>query len=151
MDNLQLENFLKNIAPPAEVKTGKQFAEALVPADALHELASTLKDSKETLFDFLFCITGVDFGQNLGVVYHLRSTMHGHSIVLKVMCADKNNPVLPTVSGLWKSAEFFENEVFDLLGIRFSNHPFPRRLFLEEDAGFPLRKDYTDNINIVTK
>jgi NADH:ubiquinone oxidoreductase subunit C len=151
MDNLQLESFVKNLIPLAEIKAGKQFTEAIIPPGSLHELAKNLRDSKETLFDFLFCLTGVDFGANLGVVYHLRSTEHEHSIVLKAMCSDRNSPKLDSVSDIWRTAEFLENEVYDLLGIHFTNHPKPRRLFLEEKDGFPLRKDFTDTINIVTK
>lgn len=151
MDNLQLEAFVKNLVPEAEIKVGKQFTEATVPAAAFHALAKKLKDSKETLFDFLVCLTGVDFGQNLGVVYHLRSSEHQHTLVLKTLCSDRQNASLDTVSDLWISAEFLENEVYDLLGIQFKNHPHPRRLFLEETDGFPLRKDFTDNINIVSK
>jgi NADH-quinone oxidoreductase subunit C len=151
MDNLQLENFVRNLVPQADIKVGKQFTEAIIPSGSLRELAKNLRDSKETLFDFLFCLTGVDFGQNLGVVYHLRSTEHEHSLVLKAMCADRNSPQLSTVSDIWITAEFLENEVYDLLGIQFTNHPRPRRLFLEETDGFPLRRDFTDNINIVSK
>jgi NADH-quinone oxidoreductase subunit C len=151
MDNLQLENFVRNLVPQAEIKAGKQFTEAIIPSDSLHELAKNLRDSEDALFDFLFCLTGVDFGHSLGVVYHLRSTIHNHSIVLKAMTSDRNSPRLDSVSDIWRTAEFFENEIFDLLGIQFTNHPHPRRLFLEEDAGFPLRKDYTDSINIVSK
>lgn len=151
MDNLQLESIVKNLVPAAEVKTGKQFMEAVIPSSSIHELAKSLKESDETAFDFLFCLTGVDFGQNLGVVYHLRSTVHNHTIVLKAMCADRSKPVLDTVSDIWIAAEFYENEVYDLLGIHFTNHPKPRRLFLEENDGFPLRKDFSDTINIVSK
>jgi len=151
MDHLQLEGFIKNRVPDAGIIAGKQFTEATIPAGSLYELAKNLRDSEETLFDFLFCLTGVDFGENLGVVYHLRSTVHNHTLVLKAMCADRIKPELPSFSGLWRTAEFLENEVFDLLGIHFSNHPDPRRLFLEETDGYPLRKDYSDPINIVSK
>jgi len=151
MDHLQLEGFIKNLNPNAEIKSGKQYTEVTVPSESLHEIAKKLRNSEETFFDFLFCLTGVDFGQNLGVVYHLRSTLHNHSIVLKAMCSDRTTPRLDTVSDIWITAEFLENEAFDLLGIQFNNHPKPRRLFLEEKDGFPLRKDYTDTINIVSK
>jgi NADH-quinone oxidoreductase subunit C len=151
MDNLQLENFVRNIDPRAEIKAGKQFTEATIPPDTLHDLAKNLRDSGETLFDFLYCLSGVDFGQNIGVVYHLRSTVHNHSIVLKALCSDRISPRLDSVSDLWRTAEFLENEVHDLLGVQFTNHPKPRRLFMEETDGFPLRKDFTDSINIVSK
>lgn len=151
MDNLQLETFVREIVPQAEIKTGKQFLEVTVTADSLHNLAKKLQGSGDTSFDFLFCLSGVDHGQDLGVVYHLRSTAHNHSLVLKTRCSDRVSPKLPSVSDIWLTAEFLENEVFDLLGIEFENHPHPRRLFLEEGAGFPLRKDFTDSINIVSK
>ncbi len=151
MDNIQIEKFVRQQIPQADIKVGKQFMEVTVPVGSLHELLVTLRDSKETLFDFLFCLTGVDFGQQLGVVYHLRSTVHSHSVVVKAMCGDRVNPALPTVSDIWITAEFLENEVYDLLGIHFSSHPKPRRLFLAEDDGFPLRKDFSDNINVVSK
>ena len=151
MDNLQLENFVREVSPLAEIKAGKQFTEVTVPAETLHDLAKTLRESNETAFDFLFCLTGVDFGENLGVVYHLRSTGHKHSIVLKAICSNRTAPEVGSVSDIWKSAEFLENEVYDLLGITFTNHPKPRRLFLEDTDGFPLRKDFSDPVNIVTK
>lgn len=151
MDNLQLEEFVKKLVPEAEAKQGKQFTEVIVPSDSVHQLILNLKDSKDTSFDFLFCLTGVDFGESLGVVYHFRSTVHNHSIVVKAMCSDRNKPELDSLSDIFKASEFFENEVYDLLGVHFNNHPKPRRLFLEEKDGYPLRKDYTDSINIVTK
>jgi NADH-quinone oxidoreductase subunit C len=151
MDNAQLENSIRIMESLAEIKTGKQFIEVNVNPSSLHKLAQTLRDSDETLFDFLICLTGVDFGQNLGVVYHLRSTIHNHTIVLKALVADRQSPRIDSVSDIWASAEFFENEIFDLLGINFNNHPDPRRLFMEEGYGFPLRKDFSDEKNIVTK
>ena len=72
--------------------------------------------------------------------------------VLKVKTADRENPTLDTVCDIWKTAEFHEREVFDFFGIKFNNHPNLKRLFLTEDwDGFPLRKDYVDEINMVIK
>jgi NADH:ubiquinone oxidoreductase subunit C len=66
-----------------------------------------------------------------------------------VILADKAHPVVPTVSDLWKAAEFYEREVFDLFGIHFENHPDLRRIFLSDDwVGFPLRKDYKDTFTL---
>ena len=84
------------------------------------------------------------------VVYHLESTVHGHKMVLKVKISDRENPAVDTVSDIWKTAEFHEREVYDLFGIKFNNHPDLRRILLEEDwEGYPLRKDYKDEVNIV--
>lgn len=151
MDKLQLVNFIKSLDKDLDVKEGTQFAEINVPSLKLYSLAKLLKVNKETSFDFLFCLTGVDYGQDLGVVYHLRSTIHGHTIVLKTRTSDREHPQIDSVVDLWSTADFNEREVFDLLGIRFTNHPDMRRLFLDSSWGFPLRKDYVDDINIVSK
>jgi NADH:ubiquinone oxidoreductase subunit C len=151
MDKLQLTGFIKSIDPELETKEGKQFAEVNVPASKLYSVAKTLRDSEETSFDFLFCLTGVDYGKDLGVIYHLRSTRHGHAVVLKTVTSDRENPLLDSVSDLWGTADINEREVYDLLGIKFKNHPDLRRLFLDSSWGFPLRKDYVDDVNIVTK
>jgi NADH-quinone oxidoreductase subunit C len=151
MDKIQLVEFIKSIDQDLELKEGKQFIEVAVPQSKLHSLAKQLNEREETRFDFLFCLTGVDYGTDLGVIYHLRSTIHNHTLVLKSRTSDRENPNFDTVSDIWKTADFHEREAFDLLGIRFNNHPDLRRLFLDSSWGFPLRKDYVDNINIVTK
>jgi len=151
MDKPKLGELIRSFDKEAEVKEGKQFVEVNVPASNLYKLAKRLREDENTDFDFLFCLTGVDYGNDLGVVYHIRSSKFNHSVVLKTRISDRNNPTLDSVSDIWKTADFNEREVYDLLGIRFSNHPDLRRLFLDRSWGFPLRKDYVDEINIVTK
>jgi NADH-quinone oxidoreductase subunit C len=151
MDKIQLAEFVKSIDKDLEVKEGRQYTEVTVPASKLYSLAKQLREREETKFDFLFCLSGVDYGADLGVIYHLRSTSYDHTIVLKTRTSDRINPFLDSVSDIWRTAEFHEREVFDLLGIKFTNHPDLRRLFLDSSWGFPLRKDYADDINIVTK
>lgn len=151
MDNIKLAEFVKSIDPELEPVQGKQFTEIALPPQKLHSFAKQLRDLEEAQFNFLFCLTGVDWGQDLGVVYHLRSTVHGHTIVLKVRTSDRVNPNFDSVSDIWMTADFHEREAFDLFGIRFNNHPDLRRLFLDSSWGFPFRKDYVDDINIVTK
>jgi NADH:ubiquinone oxidoreductase subunit C len=151
MDKIQLGEFIKSIDQELEIKEGKQFIEVIVPQSKLHSLAIQLREREETQFDFLFCLTGVDYGTDLGVVYHLRSTILDHTVVLKSRTSDRGNPNFDTVSDIWKTADLHEREAYDLLGIKFNNHPDLRRLFLDSSWGFPLRKDYVDDINIVTK
>jgi NADH:ubiquinone oxidoreductase subunit C len=151
MDKIQLGEFIKSIAGEAEIRDGKQYLEITVPPSVLYKLARKLRENEETQFDFLFCLTGVDWGADLGVIYHMRSTIYNHTVVLKTRISDRENPVLDSVTDIWQTAEFHEREVYDLLGIKFNNHPDLRRLFLDNSWGFPLRKDYVDNINIVTK
>jgi len=151
MDSIQLSEFVKNLDETLIMAEGKQFPEVTVPPAKLHEISLKLRDDERTQFDFLFCLSGVDYKQDLGVVYHLRSTAYGHTIVLKVRTPDRTNPHFETVSDIWQTAEFHEREVFDLLGIRFDNHPDLRRFFLAKNFGYPLRKDFVDDINVVTK
>jgi NADH-quinone oxidoreductase subunit C len=70
---------------------------------------------------------------------------------LKVQLTDRKNPAVDSVTPVWATAEFHEREVFDLFGIRFNNHPNLQRLFLEDDYGYPLRKDFRDEINIIER
>lgn len=151
MDKIQLGEFIKSIDQDLEIKEGKQYLEVTVPPSKLYSLAKNLRDKEEAQFDFLFCLSGVDWGQDLGVVYHLRSTIYDHTIVLKTRTSDREHPQFDSVSDIWKTADFHEREAYDLLGIRFTNHPDLRRLFLDSSWGYPLRKDYVDDINIVTK
>jgi NADH-quinone oxidoreductase subunit C len=151
MDKTQLAEFVKTIDPDIEIKEGRQYTEVTIPLTRFYQVAKKLKENEVICFDYLSCLSGVDYGTDLGAVYHLFSTRHKLGIVLKTRTTDREKPELPTVSDIWKTADFHEREVYDLLGIRFTNHPDLRRLFLDSSWGFPLRKDYADEINIVTK
>ena len=85
------------------------------------------------------------------MVYHINSTKYRHTIVVKTRIDSRENPAVDTLSDIWKTAEFHEREVFDLFGITFRNHPDLRRLFLEDDYGFPLRKDFIDESRMIVK
>ncbi len=131
---------------------GSQFLNVTVPKEELYQICDKLRNTPELDFDYLFCLTGIDYGQELGVIYHLESIQHKHNIVVKVMTDDREHPLLDTVSTIWRTAEFHEMEVFDFFGIRFKGHPNMKRLFLTPQwDGFPLRKDYVDEVNMVTK
>jgi NADH-quinone oxidoreductase subunit C len=151
MDKVQLAGFVTGLAPYATVIQGKEFVEVTVAPEKLHSMAMELKNNKDTACDFLSCLTGMDWKTELGVIYHLRSTIHGHTIVVKVRIADRENPAVDSLCDVWPGAEFHEREAYDLLGIRFNGHPDLRRLFLDSSWGYPLRKDYKDDINIVSK
>lgn len=103
-------------------------------------------------FDYLASITGLDNGPENGtmeVIYHLNSIPFGHSLVLKVMVNREPEggdlPSVPSVSDIWRTADWHEREIYDLLGIRFEGHRDLRRILLPADwEGFPLRKDYRE-------
>ncbi len=151
MTNEELKNKVLSIVPEAELfDEGYQFLNVIVSPDKLYSIARQLKNSEDTRFDFLFCLNGVDWGEYFMVVYHLSSTSLGHTIVLKAKITDRENPAIDTVCDIWATAELHEREAYDLFGIKFNNHPDLRRLFLDDDwKGYPLRKDYVDEVNIV--
>ena len=151
MENSQLAALAATIAPDAQVVQGKQFVEITVSPADLFAVADKLKNNSETAIDMLVSVTGMDYGTDLGTVYHLRSTVNNHMIVLKTRVSDRENPEIDSLCALWPAAEFHEREAYDLLGIRFRNHPDLRRLFLDSTWGFPLRKDYKDDINILAR
>jgi NADH-quinone oxidoreductase subunit C len=122
----------------------------LIRADLIAEVCLELRDNEHTYFDFLSCLSGVDYGADLnrfGVVYHLASIPYKTQLTLKVIKDHDRTkgdlPSFPTVSGVWRTAEWHEREAYDLTGIAFEGHPDLRRILLPDDwEGYPLRKDY---------
>lgn len=121
-------------------------AAAKVPPAALLEVATVCREDAALAFDCLSNLSGVDYPKDgvIQVVYHLFSYRHRHGFVLKVDAA-RDDPVVPSVAGLWSAANWQEREVFDLLGVRFTGHPDLRRILMPEDwPGHPLRKDFVE-------
>ena len=115
----------------------------VVRSDSLPDVARFLKDTEGLDFDFLNFITAVDYYDHFEVVYLLSSLEHNHSLTIKTRCHDRDNPITPSVVGLWQGADFQEREIYDLFGIKFEGHPNMKRIFLWEGfAGHPLRKDF---------
>lgn len=133
-----------------------------VAPDHLREVFFYLRDDPQMQFQMLHCITAVDYLEKaqkpsavvapagyLEVLYHLSSLVNRHRLVVKVRLprwkgdSPGQLPELPTVSDIWRTAEWHEREVYDLSGIRFLGHPDMRRILCPEDwEGHPLRKDY---------
>ena len=128
---------------------GTEWLTINVDPAGFKNFALLLRNNNELHFDYLFCLTGVDWKTHLSVVYHFSSTVFRHEVVIKVKI-EKANPIVDTVCDIWRTAEFHEREAYDLLGVEFAGHPDLRRLFLTPDhEGFPLRKDYEDPINMI--
>jgi len=151
MDNSTLRQRLEELTVNAVYPVNKQYTEIIIPAESYHEFCSLLKNSQDMLFDYLISLTAVDWKDHFMIVCHITSTIHRHTIIVKTQLSDYGDPVADTVSDIWRTAEFHEREVFDLFGIRFRHHPDMRRLFLEDDFGFPLRKDFTDESRMIVK
>lgn len=133
-----------------------------VSVDSLVDVMAFLRDDSQFAFDMLNCITVVDFcepdpkkakkfkfDEHLELVYHLSSIQLKHTLVVKVMLPRWKNgvegelPEVPTLSDLWRTADWHERETYDLSGIRFLGHPDHTRILCPEDwVGHPLRKDY---------
>lgn len=114
---------------------------------ALRSICSFLKNDSALEMNYLVDILGVDMktlkpdSPRFEVVYHLYSTSKKHRIRLKIRLADGDS--VPTVSDIWRSADWPEREVYDMFGIIFDDHPNLKRIYLADDwEGFPLRKDY---------
>ncbi len=132
-----------------------------VPGD-LPDIFAYLRDDDRLAFDVLNCISGVDyletdakkvakagFEPHTEVIYHLSSFNLRHRFTVKLILPRWKDdipgslPEVPTVSHLWKTADWHEREVYDLSGVLFTEHPDLRRILLAEDwEGHPLRKDY---------
>jgi NADH/F420H2 dehydrogenase subunit C len=118
------------------------FTVAVKP-EAVAEVARFLRD--ECGLDYLALLTAVDQPERFEVVYHLWSIKNRTTepFVLKAYVEDKENPAVPSVTPIWRGANYQEREAYDLMGIRFEGHPNLKRLVLWEGfPGHPLRKDF---------
>jgi NADH/F420H2 dehydrogenase subunit C len=146
---MDLKEKISSIVTDAVFEDG-EWLNVSVNSEQWLPLAKALRNDPELNFDFLFCVTGVDWKTHLSVVYHLRSTTLKHAVVIKAKISDRTKPEIESVSSIWRTAEFHEREAYDLFGIVFLHHPDLRRLFLTDDwKGWPLRKDYEDEINMI--
>ena len=153
MTNEELQHKITSLNSNVEfTEEASQFLNVSVSKEELHQLCADLKSDNDLSFDYLFCMTGIDYGKELGVIYHLESVKYRHQLVVKVKTEDRENPTFDSVTDIWKTAEFNEMEIFDFFGIKFNNHPNLKRLFLTPEwNGFPLRKDYVDTENMVVR
>ena len=129
-------------------ETGGLQPAFLIDPDKITEVCLELRDNSNTYFDFLSCLTGVDYGDNnFGVVYHLASIPYKTQLTLKISKendrSEENLPTFPSVVSVYRTADWHEREAYDMIGIFFEGHPDLRRILLPDDwEGFPLRKDY---------
>ena len=108
--------------------------------DTWLDICKTLKESND--FDYLMCITSLDLGNNdFGLAYNIHSTQLKISIEFNLLFSLET--AIPSVESIWKTANWHEREAFDMMGIKFSDHPDMKRILLPQDwEGHPLKKDY---------
>jgi len=148
MSNEELKSVFTAIHPSLVFEEGEWLNMYIEPAELL-PFVEKIRNADNLFFDYLFCLTCVDWKTHLTMVYHFSSTSHRHNIVIKSKL-DRDNPEIETVCNIWKTAEFHEREVFELFGVKFLHHPDLRNLILPDVwSGFPLRKDYEDEVNMI--
>ena len=115
-----------------------------VPRDRVVDVCTFLRDDPDLAFTLLASIAGVDYlprEPRFEVVYHLLSIPHNLRYVIKVQVSESDLRV-PTVTGVWATADWHERETWDFYGIAFDGHPDLTRILLPDDwVGWPLRKD----------
>jgi NADH-quinone oxidoreductase subunit C len=155
MTNEELKVKLSELLPSAAHEEGGQpTAIGWLNINIDHKdwlyFANSLRNHPELNFDYLFCLTCVDWKTHLTMVYHLESTQYRHTIVIKSKL-DRVQPQIESVSHIWRTAEFHEREVYELFGVKFLNHPDLRLLILPEgwEGKNPLRKDFEDPVNMI--
>ncbi len=117
-----------------------------VKRDALHDVAKFLRNEPSLQFDYIVHVSSVDWPddeERFEVVYEFYSIRTRQRIRLKTR-APEADAVVDSLTDLWKGADFMEREVYDMMGIRFRNHPDLRRILMpdEYEEGYPLRKDF---------
>jgi NADH-quinone oxidoreductase subunit C len=130
---------------PQSVKYDRDELTIWVKKEIIREVCAVLRDSPDCPFNFLADLTCVDWYPSeprFEVVYHLFSISTKERIRVKARL-DGSSPVIESVTSVWPAANFYEREVFDLFGVRFTGHPNLKRIMMPDDwEGHPLRKDY---------
>ena len=141
---------ITELLPAAVFEDGGEWLNVQVEPVAWRDFAQQLRSTDQLEFNFLFCVTGVDWKTHLSMVYHLRSTKHLHNMVVKVKL-DRTHPQIETVSDIWRTAEQNEREAYEMFGIQFLHHPDLRLLILPDgwEGRNPMRKDFEDPVNMI--
>jgi NADH-quinone oxidoreductase subunit C len=150
MTTEELKTKINELLPTATFEEGGEWLNINVESADWLSFAGQLRNDESLHFNYLFCLTCIDFKTHLTMVYHLTSTKYRHNIVVKSKL-DRNKPAIETVSHIWKTAEFHEREVYEMFGVNFLNHPDLRLLILPDgwEGKNPMRKDFEDPVNMI--
>jgi NADH-quinone oxidoreductase subunit C len=150
MTNEELKIKVTELLPAVVFEDGGEWIYASFEAASWKPFAMQLRYNDDLIFDFLFCVTCVDWKTHLNMLYHLTSTVYRHHLVIKIKL-DRSEPRIETVSDIWRTAEFNEREAYEMFGVHFINHPDLRLLILPDDweGRNPMRKDFEDAVNMI--
>ncbi len=150
MENEELKTTFTALLPSATFEEGGQWLVVNIESKDWSALAQQLRNDSTLFFNYLFCLTCIDWKTHLTMVYFLTSTKFRHEIVVKSRI-DRDNPEIETVSNIWKTADFHEREVYEMFGVKFLNHPDLRLLILPDgwEGKNPMLKDFEDPVNMI--
>jgi NADH-quinone oxidoreductase subunit C len=150
MTREELQHRLAEIEPSLSFEEGGEWLNLYVDPLQWPALAQKLRSDESLWFDYMFCLTCVDWKTHLTMVYHLSSMRYRHNIVVKSRL-NREHPEIGTVCDIWRTAEFHEREVYEMFGVNFMHHPDLRLLILPEgwEGKNPMRKDFEDPVNMI--
>ena len=150
MTKEELKIKLTELFPAATSDESGEWLNINIAPTDFHSAMDVLRNKAELSFDYVFCLTCIDWKTHLTMVYHLESTLYRHQLVVKVQL-DRNKPEIETVSHIWRTAEFNEREAYEMFGVNFLNHPDLRLLILPDgwEGRNPMRKDFEDPVNMI--
>jgi NADH:ubiquinone oxidoreductase subunit C len=150
MTTEELKIKITELLPTATFEESGEWLNINIDSKDWLPLATQLRNDSSLFFDYLFCLTCIDWKTHLTMVYHLSSTKYRHNIVIKSKL-DRNKPEIETVSHIWRTADFHEREVYEMFGVNFLNHPDLRLLILPDgwEGKNPMRKDFEDPVNMI--
>jgi NADH:ubiquinone oxidoreductase subunit C len=150
METEELKTKITALLPAATFEEGGEWLNIVIDHKDWLSFATQIRQDEALFFDYLFCLTCIDFKSHLTMVYHLSSTKYRHNIVVKSNL-DIQAPEIETVSHIWQTANFHEREVYEMFGVHFLHHPDLRLLILPDgwEGKNPLRKDFEDPINMI--
>ena len=141
LNGKEIADKLSNVFPTSIIASDSEVI--VIDSKFFYQVADYLKNTAEFDFNYLANLTSADYLDYFEVIYNLVSLKHNHSLMLKTRCYGRENPEVPSVVSLWRTADYQEREVYDLMGITFTGHPNMKRLLLWDGfTGHPLRRDY---------
>jgi NADH:ubiquinone oxidoreductase subunit C len=150
MSREELQAYLGSLNTSLTFEEGGEWINLFVDPGQFRELMEKLRNDEQLQFDYMFCLTCVDWKTQLTMVYHLSSTRYRYNIVVKSKL-DRAKPEIRTICDIWRTAEFHEREVYEMFGVNFIDHPDLRLLILPDgwEGKNPMRKDYDDPVNMI--
>lgn len=138
----RVEEALRPLLPDIAVESLHGYLRIVVPVGSLQVAARTLRD--DLGYVYLSMVTAADYQDRIEVIYLVFSLEHPHGVLLRTNLPRTELPECPSLTTVWRGAEFQEREAYDLMGVSFVGHPDLRRILTDDDfPGHPLRKDFS--------